>query len=125
MNESNERWDVDINRQTPNLNSILAMQVSRHRAKKQLFYVGRVEGGYTRKQRYRYTPVKNSIYCDFQTCIFFPLRTIENKKNKKLSSKNKQMINFDENTKEFKIYNIYTYYMTFMVYVQKIFMYHS
>lgn len=102
------------------------MQVSRHRAKKQLFYVGRVEGGgYTRKQRYRYTPVKNSIYCDFQTCIFFPLRTIENKKNKKLSSKNKQMINFDENTKEVKIYNIYTYYMTFMVYVQKIFMYHS
>lgn len=82
-------------------------------------------GGYTRKQRYRYTPVKNSIYCDFQTCIFFPLRTIENKKNKKLSSKNKQMINFDENTKEVKIYNIYTYYMTFMVYVQKIFMYHS
>lgn len=45
MNESNERWAVDINRQTPNLNSILAMQVSRHRAKKQLFYVGRVEGG--------------------------------------------------------------------------------
>lgn len=35
------------------------------------------------------------------------------------------MINFDENTKEVKIYNIYTYYMTFKVYVQKIFMYHS
>lgn len=32
------------------------------------------------------------------------------------------MINLDENTKEVKIYNIYTYYM---VYVQKIFMYHS
>lgn len=124
MNESNERWAVDINRQTPNLNSILAMQ-SQSTSREKTFVLCRAGGGgggYTRKQRYRYTPVKNSIYCEFQTFIFSSLRTIENKIKKKISSKNKQMINLDENTKEVKIYNIYTYYM---VYVQKIFMYHS
>lgn len=62
---------------------------------------------------------------NFKLASSFLCVQLKIKLKKKISSKNKQMINLDENTKEVKIYNIYTYYMTFMVYVQKIFMYHS
>lgn len=59
---------------------------------------------------------------NFKLASSFLCVQLKIKFKKKISSKNKQMINLDENTKEVKIYNIYTYYM---VYVQKIFMYHS
>lgn len=44
---------------------------------------------------------------NFKLASSFLCVQLKIKLKKKISSKNKQMINFDENTKEVKIYNIY------------------